>query len=181
MKRSKKIITLSLLTAALSIGTVVLSTNLAINSAKAEDDYYTMTFKGDSFVSCEADKEYENYYYVSLRTQTTKYDDQHWVFETDKEETQLYDDGNFTFGSSESDPIYSSTGYTFAFITIVFRFYGPGTFKLGYVNYKVDGVENVVNVTATQLEGYDSLHAYVQCDYGSSTFEINEIVIEYYC
>ena len=181
MKRNKKIITLSLLTAALSIGTVVLSTNLAINSAKAEDEYYTITFKGDSVF------DHDDYYFV-LASETSKYDDQKWDFSSVIDESFYYTDGTFKFGEKETDNIFeatcSGTQEGTAYVGITFNFYGPGTFRQGHVNYSSDGISfSQEKFEYSEEEGSDHavIYAFVIAPYTTTKLIIRDIVIEYYC
>lgn len=181
MKRNKKIITLSLLTVALSIGTVVLSTNLAINSAKAEDDYYTMTFKGDSVY------DYDGECFV-LASETSKYDDQKWDFYSDIDGCYYFADGTSKFGEKETDNIFeatcSGTWEGSAYIGITFHFKGPGTYRQGHVSYSYNGVdfsEKSLEYDEPEDLDYAILFAYVGTPYGGKTLIIKDIVIEYYC
>lgn len=184
MKRNKKIITLSLLTAALSIGTVVLSTNLAINSAKAEDEYYTITFKGDSVLDHD-DGQYGSFV---LAGQTAKYEDQKWDFCSDIDETFYYTNGTFKFGEKETDNIFeatcSGTQEGTAYVGITFNFYGPGTFRQGHVNYSSDGISyQQEKFEYSEEEGSDHavIYAFVIAPYTTTKLIIRDIVIEYYC
>ena len=184
MKRNKKIVTLSLLTAALSIGAVVMSTNLVVNSAKAEDEYYTMTFKGNSVFDHD-DSDYGNFILVG---QTAKYEDQKWDFYSDMDGSFYYSDGTFTFGEKETENIFeatcSGTWKGSAYIGITFHFYGPGTFRQGYVNYSFDGVDfdhEQFVYSKDEESDYAVLYAYVGSPYGGTKLIIRDIVIEYYC